>query len=101
LSIQGERLKDIRFVLRLSQKQMAEKLGIKSQSISKVESDSGNFSIDVYVKLVELFNVNLNWLLAGNGEMFISTEKNENFDQKVELKVTELLDRYGLTDQIK
>jgi transcriptional regulator with XRE-family HTH domain len=100
MTTQGFRFKKLRQELNLTQPKLASELGLARTSISKVEGDSGNFSIDIYIKLVDLFNVNLTWLIAGKGEMFNSKEDN-NLDKKVEQKVAEALSKYGLTDIIK
>jgi len=103
LTTQGERLKDLRLVLKLNQQQMASKLGITQSAISAVEKGiSGSLSGENLTKLLIEYNVNANWLLAGKGEMFNSQEnKNNEIDKRIELKVNELLNQYGLTDNIK
>lgn len=103
MTTQGERLKDLRLVLKLNQQQMASKLGITQSAISAVEKGiSGSLSGENLTKLLIEYNVNANWLLAGKGEMFNSQEnKNNEIDKRIELKVNELLNQYGLTDNIK
>ena len=96
---QGKRLKELREYLRLTQIKLAEKLKISKSAISKVESDLGNFSIEIYVKLVDFYDVNLNWLLAGKGEMFIKNSGTQ--EEKIETQVKRVLDKYGLTDVVK
>jgi transcriptional regulator with XRE-family HTH domain len=95
----GERLKNIRWVLKLNQKQMAEKLELTQSAISAVEKGiSKSLSGDNLAKLLIEFNVNINWLLSGEGEMFNSENKND-LDKKVEQKVAEAFKKYGLTDK--
>lgn len=66
----GKRLKQIRESLKLSQQQFAEKLSIKSQSVYKVEKDLNGLSNETLINLIKNYNVNVNWLLTGDGQMF-------------------------------
>jgi transcriptional regulator with XRE-family HTH domain len=101
MTTSGERIKEIRWILKLNQQQMADKLGLTQSAISAVEKNLNGLSNDNLVKLLTEYNINLNWLLGGEGEMFNSSEKEENLDKKVEQKVAEALSKYGLTDIIK
>lgn len=69
MSTTGKCTKEFRLYLGLNQTQFAEKLGITQQAVQRVESDNGNFNIDTLNRLSTILNVNLNWLLTGNGEM--------------------------------
>ena len=86
MTTQGERLKDIRIALKLNQQQLAERLGIKGQSISSAEKDISKLSNDNLSKLHKDLNVNLNWLFSGNGNMFIISDKKagSEFDKIME-----------------
>lgn len=96
---QGFRLKQIRQNLNLSQESFGKELGFSRQYLSNIENNRDTLNNEKLVKLVKMYNVNLNWLLTGRGEMFNSPEKKEtDFDKKVEQKVTEVLNKYGLTD---
>jgi transcriptional regulator with XRE-family HTH domain len=96
----GERLKEIREYLRLSQEELGSQIGLTKSGISCVEKNKSFMSKEVLSKLIIDLNVNLNYLVAGIGEMFISDKntKDEDFDKKVEQKVTELLKKHGLSD---
>jgi transcriptional regulator with XRE-family HTH domain len=98
MSKQSERLKDLRFALKLNQSQLGKKLGIKGQSISSAEKGLSNLSNDNLAKLIVEFNVNINWLLTGRGDMFTDDETQE---QKIESQVKKVLDKYGLTDIVQ
>jgi transcriptional regulator with XRE-family HTH domain len=63
-------LKEIRKKLSLSQQEMAEKLGITKQSISKIETGTNDLSKNLISNLVSCYNVNPNYLLTGKGEIF-------------------------------
>ncbi len=66
----GERIKLIRKKLNLTQKEFGDLLGIPLTMVSKYETGTNKPSSDILSKLGEL-KVNLNWLLTGEGEMFL------------------------------
>lgn len=61
----AERLQELRRKAGYSQEQVAEKLGISRQAISKWESGQGNPEIDNVVKLTEIYNVSADYILLG------------------------------------
>jgi transcriptional regulator with XRE-family HTH domain len=63
---QGELLKKLRVENKLSQEQLAEKLELSRQSISKWEQGVSTPDIDNFVKLAELYNVSVDSLLKGS-----------------------------------
>lgn len=67
---QGERVLKIRKVLGLTMDKFGEKLGVQKSAISKIEKDKVNLS-DQMVKLIcREYNVNYDWLMDEDGEMF-------------------------------
>lgn len=62
---QGEYLKKLRNENKLSQEQLAEKLGVSRQSISKWEQGISTPDIDNFVKLSELYSVSVDSMLKG------------------------------------
>lgn len=67
---QGERVLEIRKALGLTMDNFGEKLGVQKSAISKIEKDRVNLS-DQMVKLIcREYNVNYDWLMDGEGEMF-------------------------------
>lgn len=104
LTTQGSRLKEIREVLRLSQVEFANHLGIAGPSIAKAEKDVNKLSNDTLVKLSEKFSVDLNWLMRGIGSMFIkenAANHSDEFQTRIRLEVNTILDELGLKDIIK
>ena len=72
------RIKFLREKLDLSQKEMGLKLAIPLTTISKYETGIVKPSSEILSNIGKVFNVNLNWLLIGEGDMF--TKGNiENF----------------------
>jgi transcriptional regulator with XRE-family HTH domain len=66
----GERLKQVREKLYLSQKQMAADLLIVRSTLSRIERGELFPGIDVLNILVEKKGVSLTWLIGGRGGMF-------------------------------
>lgn len=67
----GKRIKSIREKSKWSQLDLAKKLGLESaMAISKYESDQREPDISKLIKLSELGNVDLGWLLTGEGPQY-------------------------------
>lgn len=62
----GERICQYRIERRLSQQEVAEKLEVSRQSVSKWETDGAVPELDKLVKLCELFEVSLDELVRGD-----------------------------------
>lgn len=75
----AERLQELRKKAGYSQEQVAEKLGISRQAISKWESGQGKPEIDNIVRLTEIYEVSADYILLGteNRATTIVTEKKE------------------------
>jgi len=65
------RLREIRKYKRLTQDDFAKKIGLKQGSIADWERGKSSPSIDTLVIIANSFNINLHWLLTGQGEMFL------------------------------
>ena len=72
METQGERIKKIRLQLNLQQDKFGEGIGVTKQCISNIERDIGFLSSDKLTNLLLNYNVNINYLLAGIGEMFLN-----------------------------
>ncbi|MCK4766126.1 MAG: helix-turn-helix transcriptional regulator [Candidatus Aminicenantes bacterium] len=66
----ADRLKNFRKNIPLSQRDFAEKMGFTAGFISDLENAKSKPSFDFLLKIVDVFNVNLNWLIFGYGEIF-------------------------------
>lgn len=64
----GERIKNLRQQLGLTQAELADKVGFTSQTVSNWESGSREPDIEALVKLSSLFSVSLDYLLSGKKE---------------------------------
>lgn len=66
----GERIRKVRRELELTQENFCNRIGLKRNSISLVESDKRNISDQAILSICREFNVNEEWLRNGTGEMF-------------------------------
>ena len=71
----GKRLRHIRKELKLSQGALAEQLDISQSTLSQIENDYYTLSLSAMWRLNELHRVNSNWLISGNGKIFIGLDK--------------------------
>lgn len=68
---QGERIRKIRKELRLTQEKFGERIGMKKNSISQIESGKNSLTEQVTLLICQYWNVNPDWLQNGTGDMFI------------------------------
>ncbi len=65
----GARLRKLRVeLLEMTQKELAQALGVKQNTISQWEKEERDIPTAVYEALATKFGVNINWLLTGEGE---------------------------------
>lgn len=64
----------VRMELRMTQRQMAEVLGVSSQSLSNIEAGGRSIPKSLQALMVEKLNVNPSYLLTGEGPMFAGQE---------------------------
>ncbi len=67
----ANRFRKIREVLGLTQKELAQKIGRKVQAITDIEIQRTLPTIPLLVDIYTKFNIPFNWLILGEGEMFI------------------------------
>lgn len=75
----NERITEIRNFLNLSQKDFAEKIGLKQGSLSDLETGRANITERIILLICSQFNVNEEWLRFGNGQMFQKDKKQNEF----------------------
>ncbi len=68
----NERFKQIRKTLGFSQTEFAEQLNKKLRMIQYYEANDSSITLDIILLLQEKFNVNTDWLINGEGSMFLS-----------------------------
>lgn len=72
-----ERIKLIRKKLELTQQEFADKLGIARNNIAGYETCKRSPSDAVISLICTKFNINEEWLRAGEGEMFVQRTRNQ------------------------
>ena len=73
----GERIKKVRRSVDLTQQKFGERLGIKPNSVSLIESGDRNPSDQVILAICREFNIREEWLRNGGGDMFIQMTRDE------------------------
>lgn len=84
----GERICQYRVQRRLSQQEVAEKLEVSRQSVSKWETDGAVPELDKLVKLCELFEVSLDELVRGETPQEPDAEAPERSEKGQETVLT-------------
>lgn len=74
----GARLKAVRKRLGLSQIDIAEKMGITQHSFSNYENSKRFPDSRFLHNLREFYEVNLNWLISGDGPIFMKYDKEKS-----------------------
>ena len=72
----NERLKKLRKNLDMTQQKFADRIGYKRNTVAKYETGVNSPSAAVISLICREFNVNEDWLRTGNGEMFLTTNRN-------------------------
>ena len=91
----GQRFKQIRNELRMSQEAFGESIGLSKAGISAVEKDRTFVSAKILSKLFVDYNINLNWLIVGQGNMF-NAPKYEDVKDEILKEVEEMLRKRGI-----
>lgn len=84
-----DRIKKLRKLLKLTQTEFGQKIGVKGNTITNYETGLRTPSDAVLLSICREFRVNYFWLTEGKGEMFTSTP---------ETVVEELVEQYDLDD---
>lgn len=63
----GNRIRDRRHEIRLSQENVAERAGISANTVSRIEGGQSAMSIEIFIKMVQILGVDANELLGDNG----------------------------------
>ena len=73
----NERIKELRRLLKLSQKEFGERLGVSRDVIANIEYNRAEPQ-ELFIRyLCSVFLVDRNWLMTGKGEIFINKNENE------------------------
>ncbi len=89
------RLKTVRENMGLTQNEFAEKLAVSQTVISRYERGDVKPASEFIISLIQKCNINANWLLTGNGLMFIVQNVSEDVlkvENKEKNTIVELVD---------
>lgn len=73
----GSRLAVLRDLLNLSQQEFSSRIGITQGALSQLEAQKSNLSLDSLLKINRAFRVDCNWLVTGEGDIFVRENKPE------------------------
>ncbi len=73
----NNRIRELRKTLNLSQKEFAERIGLKQNAISYMEKSGATVTEQNIKTICSQFSVNENWLRTGSGRMFLENEKKQ------------------------
>lgn len=73
----NKRIRELRKTLGLSQKEFANKIGLKQNAISYLEKADSTVTEQNIKTICFQFSVNENWLRTGEGKMFLENEKKQ------------------------
>lgn len=82
----GERIKEYRTNNRMSQEDLAEKMNVSRQAITKWESDKGVPDIDNLIQLSRIMNITIDELVLGNNNEQTSAIEEQAVKQRNENK---------------
>ena len=88
----GQRFKKIRTQKKLAQEEFGKLIGLSKSAVSAVENDKSFISIDIQRTLYDKYNINLNWLVCGEGNMHNDiNDKNSQFKEEIGQIIFEFL----------
>lgn len=73
---QNERVKEIRKTLGLTLEKFGDRLGLKKNAISQIETGKNSLTEQNAKAICREFGVDYIWLTTGDGEMFVETDDN-------------------------
>ena len=79
---QGERVREIRKSLGLTLEKFGEKLGVKKNAISQIETGRNSLTDQMTKSICREFGVDYIFLTTGEGEMFIDSD--DDFMEKID-----------------
>lgn len=96
----GSRLREARNIAKLTQEQLAEKVGIGTTYISDIERGAKFPSLSLFIKIVDALGVSSDFILRGEieaGKNFVYddiTRKLDGLTPKQRLGIADLIDAY-------
>lgn len=88
----GERVKELRNCLSLTQTEFASRIGVSRNSVASYESGARNVNDYILKNICRTFNVDYFWLTEGVGDMFLDVPDNT---------IDELMEEYQINQNQK
>lgn len=73
----NKRIRELRKALGMSQRDLAERIGLKQNAVSYMEKDGATVTPQNIKAICTQFSVNERWLRTGEGMMFLENEKKQ------------------------
>ena len=80
-----ERIKILRLELKLSQRQFAKQIFVSQTLVNEIELGKRKINIRILHLVSYQFNVNLEWLKKGDGEMFSDTPPDARLERIIDV----------------
>lgn len=93
----GEKVKELRKSLKITQSQLAETIGVSQSTIGMIEKNKQGVSSDTLIKLAKALNTSAEYLLSDNKDVqeIISSRELNNKDKKsISKDLKELMDEF-------
>ena len=70
----GERIKNLRKSMNITAKDFADILQIPLRTVGSYERNEAQPSPKFFSALIDIYNININWLLTGDGNVFLNEQ---------------------------
>ena len=89
----GERIKNLRKNMNVTAKDFADILQIPLRTVGSYERNEAQPSPKFFNALIDIYNININWLLTGDGNVFLNEQNkiDESF-------ISMLKERFNMSD---
>lgn len=86
----NERMKELRKSLCLSQEEFGELIGLKKSGVCSIESGTRRVT-EKHLKMLQQsgYSINVNWILTGEGSMFLETDRKERVKKFIDTVLEE------------
>ena len=81
----NKRIKQVRTVLNMTQKDFSQKICIGQSSLGEIETGVRNVNGRIIQLVSSLFNINKEWILTGNGDMFNKEKSDIRLEHLIEI----------------
>lgn len=91
----GEKIRNKRLQLNLRMDDVAKEVGITRSTLWSIENGSGNYSIDILLKLLNLLNMSIDIETKKNGSRKRATRINRALDKKINRFIIMCVEQYA------